>query len=607
MTDLNEDELRSLEERKKRGYKKSKKKPASALEQSDCGAENVVTNQSQPLKLSHRQMYSSHKTHDIMGACDSSDEMENGNGDCEYSDKSNELNSVDEYMRDIHLEKDSCVQGLPFESVKKSAGYLSYIVLLNRNKVFVQPYDPRPCIGCFWCGPKVRVGDEGIIPVSMCTICKRLRELGWVRRSFNGSTRFRDENGVEYHSIKHFLSLSSKMIFSSLEGLRYVGLDQSASPPKHISLPIALLKDSNDRVESHHEAKSSKSTHPENYDEQDDQSTGPDDGDEMINGPKVPVPSNSRPEFKSLNVSKSVETMMNKRKSYVCDKDPRPCLDCDWCGPSLDGWSNAKIDCSAFDLLHVKDRLICPCCKFLKENDFWIVKHNKNTRYFWNDSRQLRVKSVKDFLVKSTKALGKHMQDPDFSKGILEETAAWNKRVIEKAAMIAATISVKTKASKPRTKYLYASKVSSTVSDDKKLAMIPYDEPKLASTLINFAKHVHVSEKKSYEKSFVKKKNSSNGQITEREVLSSSVIVTENRQKAEKQGTATINRSNESHKMDETIEKPKIIELPNIFQLLREEEGLSGVLRKDIFQVFNLNFGTNANIAAKILLSLCKG
>lgn len=49
---------------------------------------------------------------------------------------------------------------------------------------------------------------------------------------------------------------------------------------------------------------------------------------------------------------------------------------------------------------------------------------------------------------------------------------------------------------------------------------------------------------------------------------------------------------------------PKTIELPTIAQLLKEKKGLSGVLEADVFQVFNSHFGTNSNIAARILLCL---
>jgi len=49
------------------------------------------------------------------------------------------------------------------------------------------------------------------------------------------------------------------------------------------------------------------------------------------------------------------------------------------------------------------------------------------------------------------------------------------------------------------------------------------------------------------------------------------------------------------------------IALPTVSELLVERKGLCGVLEADVFQIYNLNFGTNANIAARILMALCKG
>lgn len=49
------------------------------------------------------------------------------------------------------------------------------------------------------------------------------------------------------------------------------------------------------------------------------------------------------------------------------------------------------------------------------------------------------------------------------------------------------------------------------------------------------------------------------------------------------------------------------IELPSISQLLTQDNGLEGVLKADLHSIYNLHFGSNANIAAKILTTLGKG
>jgi hypothetical protein len=67
------------------------------------------------------------------------------------------------------------------------------------------------------------------------------------------------------------------------------------------------------------------------------------------------------------------------------------------------------------------------------------------------------------------------------------------------------------------------------------------------------------------------------------------------------------NNNNNDELQTVSIRKHSNIELPTIAQLLVEEYGLMGVLRADVHQVFNYHFGTNASIAAKILLCLGKG
>ena len=58
-----------------------------------------------------------------------------------------------------------------------------------------------------------------------------------------------------------------------------------------------------------------------------------------------------------------------------------------------------------------------------------------------------------------------------------------------------------------------------------------------------------------------------------------------------------------------TPKRPKgtTIQLPSISQLLTQDNGLEGVLKADLHSIYNLHFGSNANIAAKILTTLGKG
>lgn len=68
-----------------------------------------------------------------------------------------------------------------------------------------------------------------------------------------------------------------------------------------------------------------------------------------------------------------------------------------------------------------------------------------------------------------------------------------------------------------------------------------------------------------------------------------------------------VKRRHDTIESPQSLKKVARIELPTIVQLLREEKGLMGVLQADVFRVFNIHFGTNQSIAAKIMLCLGKG
>ncbi len=65
--------------------------------------------------------------------------------------------------------------------------------------------------------------------------------------------------------------------------------------------------------------------------------------------------------------------------------------------------------------------------------------------------------------------------------------------------------------------------------------------------------------------------------------------------------------TNESGTFIPKRSKETTIELPSISQLLTQDNGLEGVLKADLHSIYNLHFGSNSNIAAKILTTLGKG
>ena len=75
--------------------------------------------------------------------------------------------------------------------------------------------------------------------------------------------------------------------------------------------------------------------------------------------------------------------------------------------------------------------------------------------------------------------------------------------------------------------------------------------------------------------------------------------VASNSMKNKKEPSKYVGKSTDSKNIE--------IELPDISKLLENKKGLSGILEADVFQSYNLNFGTDSNIAARIFISLGRG
>ena len=404
------------------------------------------------------------------------------------------------------LETDGHVKEMDKSTLMDSEWALKFQKSLERNRHHVQNHDPRPCMGCQWCGPKFKESDDArhVVPHSMCTICQRLKDKGWIINHYTGATRFIDEFGDHYSSIKQYLKGSSEKIFSSPGGLDYIGI---VSEKKARSNKLGREKDI---------TKTS--------------AIKEDDAHTTMDAPKSEGAAQGVLQFENDDVPRSAVTMMNKRKIFVRDPDPRPCLDCDWCGPSKPE-------------PHDTGEIVCHCCKLLQKEG-WTCKTIDHSRYFKNENSKLKFKSVKDFLRKTTDLICKKMkEDKSFSSLIAKEPNLWRKKVaLEEIAI--------------------------------------------------------VNEKRPKKSSAAKSQKKSKAILVEKEAAGTEDNYSQDR--------ANIANDKRAQTQIVAVEKRRIIDLPTIPQLLEKEEGLMGVLRDDIFQVYNRYFGTNANIAAKILLSLCK-
>ncbi|KAL9185251.1 hypothetical protein ACHAXT_003028 [Thalassiosira profunda] len=284
---------------------------------------------------------------------------------------------------------------------------------------------------------------------------------------------------------------------------------------------------------------------------------------EQRSSPAKPVPplvvQNDTP-FYSLEQNPSLTgrdvSVLRKTKLQVQPPDPRPVFGCTWCGPLQKG--NAG-------------ETLCPLCLPLKKKG-WIriVDVAADKKIYVNDL-QKKMPSVRAFLTESTKLVGERLD----GMAREEQEALLGKMHAVEVKSAEARPLPPTKRSRPersRTSQSRTAKESlgETVAEGSSPRKRPPPSP---------AKN---EPRRSAAKSRLPiKKGSSSDKSRKRK--------------------ATPNA-----RAARPVEKPTTIELPSIAQLLVMKGGLNELLQADVFQVYNTFHGTNATIAAKILMCLGK-
>ena len=103
--------------------------------------------------------------------------------------------------------------------------------LFERFKQYVLPPDPRPLIGCIWCGGRGKhpAGVLAQIKGETCPACQYFADLGWKRVYFAAASKtiFMTPEGERMNSIRDFLQESTKILCSKLGGMN---VDETVKP-----------------------------------------------------------------------------------------------------------------------------------------------------------------------------------------------------------------------------------------------------------------------------------------------------------------------------------------------------------------------------------------
>ena len=429
---------------------------------------------------------------------------------------------------------------------------------IRRRQVVVKSPDPRPCYGCHWCGPHQR-NDVAGNKETLCPACKLLSNDGWFRWIDNIAKKvfFVDKKQKKCPSIRFFLSHTTVPLGKRLGNM---------SPEERAAL-LSNLYVTEVGAEEYEIQESPKSSCPKREQLVASSTSGRLDAE--MDAMKVRVKTSkttgigiSPPEFADAVKSKLArrfERVVGKdvvitgqylhilaaRKKFVRGLDPRPSFGCSWCGVTSKSGDETLNDWAGG---------VCPICESFKDFGYTSKAYTtaRATRSFSTLTTTLR--GVKEYLTVTTDLVAEAMQ-------LL-------------SALDCASLRAKYKRQGYDSECEYISRRMS-VADRSAL------QAKNDFTITGAHKKTH-NEKKKSSISATKKSTGFTPNIS-RSRLSKGVCGVSN----------------------DAVRPIIQLSLPTIPQLM--ESNLSDVLKADVFCVYNSHFGTNSNIAAKILLSLSTG
>ena len=251
------------------------------------------------------------------------------------------------------------------------------------------------------------------------------------------------------------------------------------------------------------------------------------------------------------------------RTNNVTDPDPRPCWGCEWCGIRRSPTNS-----------NLPREHLCPVCRTLQEHGWHDFTYACGKQVFQPPNSKTELPSPLKFLTHTTDIVSKAMQTlskEDCSamhekyKGIYENSCA-PKTPVEK-------------------------KQEDKITNNKEKKKKKEKKEKVGSSSRNTMKQPNAASS-SESKSETSDKRSESASTTSKSVASDFSTKTDEEQ---------------TNNVPGDKQEKRAIDLPSISELLKKKKGLRGVLADDLYQVYNSHFGTNANIAARVLMCLGKG
>jgi hypothetical protein len=187
---------------------------------------------------------------------------------------------------------------------------------MKKRKNYVLHPDPRPILGCTWCGPPASQLTQDIkslrqIDGDICPACKYFADQGWARKydEPNQKIMFTRPDGPTMMSVKAFLQESTKILASKLGFQGEIKVKKTTKVPAPARTPVdkRIVKRSERKRKAAERLTYSEKAKP------------------TEEKARPPMPKKQKQE-KEPAVSHS-----HTKQEDICTVDPRPVPGCEWC------------------------------------------------------------------------------------------------------------------------------------------------------------------------------------------------------------------------------------------------------------------------------------
>ena len=237
------------------------------------------------------------------------------------------------------LDEDSDDSEIAAKKRRESYQIRAENAFMRQLKDCVDKADPRPCFGCYFCGPKRSLKG----PDELCSTCRWLQKrFGWTCSSRGATKRYDNKDSERCTSIREYLESTTAIVAKEL------GRRKKDSAKKGATNDIDTGKKKRGRPRKHPlpESEAGSNSSP-------------------VKKKRGRPRKHTLPDSRVEDNNYLLDRHMKQMKRYVRQPDPRPCIGCYWCGPKCTRRGPNDL---------------CSSCRWLRKRDGWRCTHYEASR-----------------------------------------------------------------------------------------------------------------------------------------------------------------------------------------------------------------------------------